>query len=73
MFDEMDEATAIFKCTSKPPADQPPAEFVAYEDLPSDHYLWLTGQAGRILRGEIAPDPELYLNTSHKLTQPVPQ
>jgi len=73
MFDEMDEATAIFKCTSKPPADQPPAEFVAYEDLPSDHYLWLTGQAGRILRGEIAPDPKLYLNTSHKLTQPVPQ
>jgi hypothetical protein len=69
MFDEMDEATAIFKCTSKPPADQPPAKFLAYEDLPSDHYLWLTGQAGKILRGEVAADKELYRNTEHKITQ----
>ncbi len=69
MFDEMDEATAIFKCTSKPPADQPPAKFLTYEDLPSDQYLWLTGQAGRILRGEVAADKELYRNTSHELTK----
>lgn len=67
MFDEMDEASAIFKCTSQPPADQPPARFLAYEDVPSDHYLWLTGQAGRILRGEAVVDKELYLNTAHKL------
>jgi len=69
MFDEMDEASAIFKCTSRPPTDQPPAEFLAYEDLPSDHYLWLTGQAGRILRREVAADSELYRNTEHKHTQ----
>jgi hypothetical protein len=68
MFDEIDEATAIFKCTSKPPTGQPPAKFVTYEDLPSDHYLWLTGQAGRILRGEVAADKELFQNTQHKLT-----
>jgi hypothetical protein len=50
MFDEMDEGTAIFKCTSQPPKD---VHFVSYEGLPSDYYLWLTGQAGKMLRGEI--------------------
>jgi hypothetical protein len=52
MFDEVDEATAIFKCTNDVP---PPGEsaFVTYEGLPSDHYLHLTGQAARMLRGEI--------------------
>jgi len=65
MFDEMDEGTAIFKCTNKPPVDQPPARFLTYENLPSDHYLWLTGQAGEILRGERAMDKKLHLDTGH--------
>jgi hypothetical protein len=51
MFDEMDEATAIFKCANEVPAG--PVPFATYEGLPSDHYLWLTGQAGRMLRKEI--------------------
>ncbi len=53
MFDEVDEATAIFKCSDHPPQNQPPAQFLDNEGLPSDHYLWLTGQAARMLRGEL--------------------
>jgi len=71
MFDEIDEATAIFKCSNKPPTGQPPAKFLTYEDLSSDHYLWLTGQAGRILRGEVTADKEPYRDTEHKHTPSV--
>jgi hypothetical protein len=52
MFDEVDEGTAIFKCTNNPPVGQ--SRFLTYEGLPSDHYLWLTGEGGRLLRGELA-------------------
>jgi hypothetical protein len=51
MFDEMDEGTAIFKITNSPPVGA--SQFVTLEGLPTDHYLWLTGQAGRLIRGEI--------------------
>lgn len=51
MFDEVDEGTAIFKCTNNPPVGR--SQFLDYEGLPSDHYLWLVGQGGRLLRGEI--------------------
>ncbi len=51
MFDEMDEATAIFKTSSTVPA-LPAGGFVTEPNLPSDHYLWLTGQIGGLLRGE---------------------
>jgi hypothetical protein len=57
MFDEMDEATAIFKCTSDPPVGESP--FVTYGDLPSDHYLWLAGQGARLMRGESAASENL--------------
>ena len=52
MFDEVDEGTAIFKCTNNPPVGISP--FLNYEGLSSDHYLWLTGEGGRLLRGERA-------------------
>lgn len=52
MFDEIDEATAIFKCTNHPPVGEG-VRFLDYEGLPSDHYLKLTGQGGKLLRGEL--------------------
>ena len=51
MFDEMDEGTAIFKCTNDVPVGE--SQFVTYDGLPSDHYLWLTGQARAMLRGDL--------------------
>lgn len=51
MFDEVDEATAIFKCTNSPPVGA--SRFLDYEGLPSDHYLRLVGNGGRLIRGEI--------------------
>ena len=65
MFDEVDEGTAIFKCTNHPPRDQPPARFLTLEGLGSDHYLWLTGKASEILRGERPLDSELYRHTAN--------
>ena len=67
MFDEMNEGTAIFKCSNEPPMNQPPANFLTYEGLPIDHYLWLTGQAGRMLRHQIPLNEDLYLDVSHNL------
>jgi hypothetical protein len=52
MFDEVDEGTAIFKCTNDVPVSAE-AQFVTYESLPSDFYLRLTGAGGKLLRGEI--------------------
>ena len=53
MFDEIDEGTAIFKCTNDPPVGENP--FLTYEGLPSDHYLWLAGMGGQLIRGRIEP------------------
>lgn len=53
MFDEIDEGTAIFKCARQgavPLNGQ--FKFVGIEDdLPSDHYLWLTGEATKWFHG----------------------
>ncbi len=51
MFDELDEGTAIFKTASKVPVGT--RGFVTEPELPTDHYLWLTGQIGRALRREL--------------------
>ena len=51
MFDEVDEGTAIFKCTNTMP--EGPTKFLDLEGLPSDHYLWLTGQGAALFRGDL--------------------
>lgn len=52
MFDEIDEGTAIMKCAHNVPVGK--SVFVPIEkEVPSDQYLWLTGMAGKMLRGEI--------------------
>jgi hypothetical protein len=51
MFDEIDEGTAIFKCTNDPPIGA--SKFLTYEGLPSDHYLWICREGRRLLRGEL--------------------
>ena len=59
MFDEMDEGTAIFKCSNDPPVGA--SRFLTFDGLPTDHYLWLTGMGGKLLRSEIPPSDELPL------------
>lgn len=49
MFDEVDEGTAVFKCTNTPPTANG-GRFTDFEGLPSDHYLKLAGRAGRLLK-----------------------
>jgi len=58
MFDEVNEGTAIFKITNDPPVDKE-LIFIGLEGKPSDHYLWLAGQAGKMLRKEIPLTPEM--------------
>jgi hypothetical protein len=57
MFDEMDEGTAIFKCTANPPVGA--SQFLNYDGLPSDYYLKLVGQASRMVRGQIPLKDEM--------------
>ncbi|HTH81651.1 MAG TPA: glycoside hydrolase family 71/99-like protein [Mucilaginibacter sp.] len=53
MFDEMNEGTAIFKTTDDPPVSSKNVQFINMDGKPSDTYLWLTGEAGKMLRNEI--------------------
>jgi hypothetical protein len=51
MFDEVNEGTAIFKVSDNPPVHET-AQFADLDGKPSDHYLWLTGEASKILKGQ---------------------
>jgi hypothetical protein len=67
MFDEVDEGTAIFKCTNHPPMGR----FVTYEGYPSDHYLDLCGRIGALLRGEEATFSEAKPNPDAMTYEPM--
>ncbi|MEO6808182.1 MAG: hypothetical protein ABI353_03605, partial [Isosphaeraceae bacterium] len=56
MFDEVDEATAIFKIRNDPPTR---AAFATFEGLPSDWYLRLTAEGSKLIRGERMNQNEL--------------
>ena len=58
MFDEVDEGTAIFKCTNDVPTGEG-VRFLGYEGLPSDFYLRLTGAGAKMLRGELPLNDKL--------------
>ncbi|MBT1708602.1 xylosidase [Fulvivirgaceae bacterium PWU5] len=51
MFDEVNEGTAIFKGSDNPPVGKNTL-FIDMDHKPSDHYLWLTGEAAKMLRRE---------------------
>jgi hypothetical protein len=57
MFDEVNEGTAIFKCTNNPPVGA--SSFVTYEGLPSDFYLKLVGHASLMLSGKVPVSDEV--------------
>ena len=57
MFNEVDEGTAIYKCTNNPPVGE--SKFVTYEGLPSDHYLKLVGAAAKMISGKQPVSEEL--------------
>jgi len=54
MFDEVDEATSIFKVTNNPPIGKVP--FLTYKDKPSDHYLWLTSKIKAMLNQPLSDE-----------------
>lgn len=58
MFDEIDEGTAIFKVSDTPP-NSDKAHFIDNDGMPSDQYLWLTGQGAKMLRKEIPVSYEM--------------
>ena len=49
MFDEINEGTAIYKCSRNPPNFDDGLRFVAYEES-EDFYLKLVGKIGDYLR-----------------------
>jgi hypothetical protein len=63
MFDEVDEATAMYKVVAKQEEMPTGVKLLALDedgyDLPSDWYLRLSREAGRMLRGEIPIDSNI--------------
>ncbi len=74
MFDEVDEGTAIFKCTNDVPVGE--SKFADFEGLPSDFYLKLVGKWTHEFRmakhwATIQPAiPQPFLSLHRQLSRP---
>lgn len=69
MFDEVDEGTAWFKVSNHPPVGM----FATYEGYPSDHYLTIAGEIGKMVRGEDYAFPNTKPNPQDMTYQPLTQ
>lgn len=69
MFDEVDEGTAWFKVSNQPPVGM----FATYEGYPSDHYLTIAGEIGKMVRGESYEFPDTKPNPDDMTYQPLSQ
>ena len=49
MFDEMNEGTAIFKCSRNPPSLADGLKFVEYQEE-ADFYMKMVGRIGRMIK-----------------------
>lgn len=69
MFDEVDEGTAWFKVSNHPPVGM----FATYEGYPSDHYLTIAGEIGKMMRGEDYKFPDTRPDPADQTYQPLTQ
>ena len=51
MFDEVDEGTAIYKCSTRPPVSE--NHIFVPSRVPSDHYLKMVGDAGKLFEDKL--------------------
>jgi hypothetical protein len=69
MFDEVDEGTAWFKVSNHPPVGM----FATYEGYPSDHYLRIAGEIGKMMEGKPYAFPDTQPNPEDMAYEPLSQ
>ena len=69
MFDEVDEGMAWFKVSNQPPVGM----FATYEGYPSDHYLNIAGEIGKMMRGESHAFPDTKPDPAQMTCEPQSQ